>query len=596
MAGMILVTAAGFRKELTPSEQVKYKFRQNCSELIRLTSQLKDAAQKGKARDIREKFIEARLAYKKMETIVEYFYEFHATKLNGPPFIFYKEDEPDVMWNEPYGFQMLEGLIFSKFNAREIDKIKLYADELARYAVELANMNETFEFSDASIFDAFMESMYRVTVTGLTGLDAPLSGNALSETAAVLEGLSDYLACFSKNFNDHLPGKHDQTKTLLAEGSRLLRKETNFNRFNRMEFILTYLDPVTKNIGEYKRLFGLEDNPGGPFYAAIDKSNSLFTPGLFSEKIFRDDHTTTPEKIELGRRLFFERSLSSTGNRSCASCHDPSKAFTDGLRTSLALDGHSKLPRNAPTLWNAALQRRLFHDSRSRTLEEQVMQVLNNSLEMHGSAQEVAEMIITKPVYKELYQAAYKTSGTKGAAENICNAIASYERTLIALNSRFDRHMRGEKVLNEAEINGFNLFMGKAKCGTCHFMPLFSGAKPPRFYHIESEVIGVPGQNTKGSSLDRDSGRFHATGSPVHLFAFKTPTLRNIELTGPYMHNGVFNSLEEVLEFYNKGGGTGLGIAPPNQTLPPEHLNLSKKEIKDLVAFMRSLTDTIPRK
>ena len=153
--------------------------------------------------------------------------------------------------------------------------------------------------------------------------------------------------------------------------------------------------------------------------------------------------------------------------------------------------------------------------------------------------------------------------------------------------------MRGEKLLSSKEINGFNLFMGKAKCGTCHFMPLFSGAKPPRFYFIESEVIGVPAtKNKRQPKLDSDSGRFLITRQPLHLFSFKTPTLRNIALTAPYMHNGVFSSLEEVVEFYTDGGGKGLHIAPTNQSLPFERLGLTKDERANIVAFMKTLTDT----
>ncbi len=318
----------------------------------------------------------------------------------------------------------------------------------------------------------------------------------------------------------------------------------------------------------------------------------MFAAAAFNANSFLDDFSSSADKIALGKLLFFEKGLSSNKQRSCASCHVPGKAFTDGLKTSVALDGHSPLARNAPTIWNAALQRNLFVDSRSRTLEEQVMQVLSNALEMSGSAQAVATDIIQRPAYKHLYQKAYKTTDTQKAAENICNAIACYERTLIALNSRFDKHMNGTPTLTKREVNGFNLFMGKAKCGSCHFMPLFSGAKPPRFFYMESEVLGVPKSNSKQTVLDGDSGRYLSTKYEVHLFAFKTPSLRNVALTAPYMHNGVFNTLEEVVDFYNNGGGKGLGIAPANQTLPFDNLKLTKRESADLVQFMKALTDT----
>ena len=166
------------------------------------------------------------------------------------------------------------------------------------------------------------------------------------------------------------------------------------------------------------------------------------------------------------------------------------------------------------------------------------------------------------------------------------------------MNARFDQYMRGNsKALTTPEKNGFNLFMGKAKCGTCHFMPLFNGLVPPEFVETESEVLGVP--KTKDSlhaELDSDLGKFNFTRSVVHKHAFKTPTLRNVELTAPYMHNGVFSTLEEVMDFYNKGGGKGLNIAPDNQTLPFDKLELSKKEISDVIAFMKALTDTSSRK
>jgi cytochrome c peroxidase len=222
------------------------------------------------------------------------------------------------------------------------------------------------------------------------------------------------------------------------------------------------------------------------------------------------------------------------------------------------------------------------------------MQVLNNKKEMHGSAQASAEKIIKQKEYENMYAKAYPNASLSGAADNICNAIACFERTLIALNAKFDRHMNGVKTLSADEINGFNLFMGKAKCGTCHFAPLFNGSKPPRYYFTESEVIGTPQNNVKQNAvIDTDEGRFAVTGLPMHKFAFKTPTLRNVALTAPYMHNGVFATLEQVVDFYNNGGGKGLKIDPPNQTLPFNRLNLSKKEKKDLVLFMRALTDTL---
>jgi cytochrome c peroxidase len=138
--------------------------------------------------------------------------------------------------------------------------------------------------------------------------------------------------------------------------------------------------------------------------------------------------------------------------------------------------------------------------------------------------------------------------------------------------------------------------MGKGKCGTCHFAPLFNGNTPPSFLNSESEVIGVPeNADTINSSIDDDDGKYNLYGIELHKNAFKTSTLRNITLTAPYMHNGVYNTLEEVIEFYNRGGGAGLGIKLENQTLPDDKLHLTSEEKKALLVFMESLTDSVTR-
>jgi len=181
------------------------------------------------------------------------------------------------------------------------------------------------------------------------------------------------------------------------------------------------------------------------------------------------------------------------------------------------------------------------------------------------------------------------------------NALGSYVRSLVFLNSRFDQYMRGNKAaLTAEEVNGFNLFMGKAKCGTCHYMPLFNGNFPPRFVKTDAEVIGVPATaqallrgrprgGGKGAVIDADPGRFAIVPAESFRHAFKTPTVRNAARTGPYMHNGVFSTLEEVMDFYNKGGGAGLGIKIPNQTLPFDKLDLNENERREIIAFIRSL-------
>ncbi len=220
-------------------------------------------------------------------------------------------------------------------------------------------------------------------------------------------------------------------------------------------------------------------------------------------------------------------------------------------------------------------------------------EVVHNNEEMEGSLAVAASELKKSAAYRQLFEEAYAEEKEPVNAYNIANAISSYIRTLVALDSRFDRYMRGDRsILTASEKNGFNLFTGKAKCATCHFVPLFNGLVPPEFTETETEVLGVPAtKEKKPAVLDADPGKFELTESVIHKFAFKTPGIRNIAQTSPYMHNGVFNTLEEVMAFYNEGGGAGLDIAPENQTLPQDKLNLSKKEIADIIAFMNSLTD-----
>lgn len=591
---LALFTACSFllKPEKSPATELKNYYLRQADHFILEVKNLKVAIEAGDVRKSRQQFYKTRDAYKQIELMVEYYFAYYATRINGAPIVFYEENEPDIAQQEPYGLQVIEEILFSRNPAENEKELASQIEELLRISIELPQVNESIDIDDANNFDAFIEEIYRLTALSLAGFDSQSAVNSLPETAVVLQSLKKYTGFYQKNFDSTMPGKFEELQIKLQEAAAYIEKNKNFNSFDRMHFIITYLNPIANIIGSYKQINELNDNPTGPYYSAIKKYNSMFTPGAFDPYRFLDDYNTSPEKIELGKKLFFETRLSTTQNRSCASCHIPGKAFTDGLATSLALDGHSPLPRNSPTIWNAALQRNLFTDSRARNLEDQVMAVLNNALEMGGSADKLAEELIKMPKYKVLYEKSFQQKTKQTIAQNLSNAIASYERTLIALNSRLDKHMNGQPNLTKNEINGFNLFMGKAKCGSCHFTPLFSGAKPPRYYYIESEVIGVPENLNKKTTLDNDSGRYLITGFPVHLFAFKTPTLRNIELTGPYMHNGVFNTLEEVVSFYNKGGGKGLHIAPANQTLPFDNLKLSKKEQKDIVAFMKTLTDT----
>jgi cytochrome c peroxidase len=174
----------------------------------------------------------------------------------------------------------------------------------------------------------------------------------------------------------------------------------------------------------------------------------------------------------------------------------------------------------------------------------------------------------------------------------VIKALSAYIATLKGFDSKFDRNIRGEENTFTAEEKlGFNLFAGKALCATCHFVPLTNGTVPPFFLESEKEVIGVP-KTASNNEWDDDYGFYWQYNEELHKGMFKTPTVRNVEATAPYMHNGAYATLEEVMDFYNKGGGAGLGFDLPHQTLPFDNLELSEDEIKALVAYLKTLTDT----
>ncbi|MEO3402910.1 cytochrome c peroxidase [Mucilaginibacter sp. CAU 1740] len=282
--------------------------------------------------------------------------------------------------------------------------------------------------------------------------------------------------------------------------------------------------------------------------------------------------------------------MSGSGRRSCASCHQPDRAFSDGLVKNLDVLGKKMISRNTPTLIGAAFQPAQFYDLRAASLEDQAVDVMQNKDEMHGDMQVAIGKLWRDQSYRELFARAYYQKG-RAAIDTfeVMNALASYVRSLTALNSRFDEYMQGKSsALTKEEIAGFNLFMGKAKCSTCHYLPLFNGALPPRYMQMEAEVIGVPERKNR-KRIDPDRGLYVLQPYAFNDHAFKITSVRNGARTAPYMHNGVFQTLEEVIDFYDKGGGAGLGIRLPNQTLPSDQLHLTAKEKHELVAFIKSL-------
>lgn len=279
------------------------------------------------------------------------------------------------------------------------------------------------------------------------------------------------------------------------------------------------------------------------------------------------DNLSTPERVELGKALFFDPRLSGSGWISCATCHNPVLGWSDGLPTAIG-HGMKVLGRSTPTILNGAYQKFQFWDGRAATLEQQALGPIEAEPEMAGNMGNVVKDLSDIPGYRKMFEAAYPGKGINN--DTVAKAIAAFERSVVSTDSPFDLWLKGQNTMSEAALRGFELYKGKANCAACHSGYNFSD----NGFHN----IGLP-DNT-------DEGRFKVKAIKVMKGAFKTPTLRDVALTAPYMHNGQYKSLEEVVDHYNGGGTPTFDNLDPNM----KKLGLSKSEKKDLIEFMKSLT------
>lgn len=566
------------------SEQVKHFF---AKELGILEQMVQDSllaeVQKGKdVRLMKTYFLNCRKQYKKIEFFAEYFYPTTARLVNGAPIA--EIELGENMIDPPGGFQVIEGHLYGEMDAKAQKELVKEITSMQVALKRMALLNNGFEITDAQIFDAFRLEIFRITALGISGFDTPLSLNVPAETTVALRGIKEVLSAY-ENVPAKLNNNLDQSLAYL--------QNKNFAQLNQLDFISDFLQPLSIELNAYRKQLGIKSISSETVVGA--EVTGLFQQGAFDVNSFLGNRTLfiSKEKIELGKLLFNDVVLSDAGNRSCASCHHPDKAFTDGLVTAESQTKNKFLQRNTPTLTYAGLQNAFFYDLKASTLEDQALNVVHNKDEMHGSLTGAAQRINQKESYKKYFEKAFPNDTTLATPFKIQNALGSYVRSLNKFSSNFDEYMRGDKTkLTLEEKNGFNLFMGKAKCGSCHFLPLFNGTAPPKFDHTEAEVLGVALRpDTANAKIDTDLGRYALNKYEQYRYAFKTPTLRNIAKTAPYMHNGAYQTLEQVMDFYNRGGGAGIGIHLDNQTLSADPLKLSQQEIKSIIAFLKTLDD-----
>lgn len=328
-----------------------------------------------------------------------------------------------------------------------------------------------------------------------------------------------------------------------------------------------------------------ENWPNPNLHESVDVS-SFEDIGALSHVVYPENNPYTKEKADLGEDLFFDPRLSSSGQIACASCHNPKKGWTDGIEKSI---GHKGImgKRNAMTIINIAHSSSLFWDGRVKTLEEQVSFPIEDPIEMNENFGIALSRIANLPYYKEKFAIAFKDG--KVSDENLRKAVATFQRTIQSNDSKFDQFVKGnDTIFSDEEVLGLHLYRTKANCISCHNTPYFSDNQ---FHNDGQTLLG---------SRHEDLGLFNITKDTADLGKFRTPTLREIELTGPWMHHGNFPTLKDVVQYYNHGNPAPISkkhlktndkrIAVLKSSEILEPLQLTNEEVDYIIQFLKTLS------
>lgn len=543
---------------------------------------------------LQESVTRCRLQYKRVEFYLAFYYpEFIKTHINGAPLLQLEIEGTKASVLPPQGLQVIDEMVFGDEVFDNRDEIfglsrQLYANFMMLHGRLLKS--DQAEWSD---IEAMRLQLVRIFSLGVTGFDTPGSLNALEEAAASLSGMQQYFINVYGNTQEE--EKMVEVRKMFDDAISFVSLDTAFEDFDRLTFLKTYLDPLYKKLGQITSKY--PSDVLGYTAAWNSGSESVFAANFLNPYAFTGlkKEEDSKELRELGKMLFYDPKISGNGGMSCATCHQPDKAFTDGLPKSASNVQGKTVLRNAPTLLNAVYADRYFYDLRAFTLEQQAEHVIFNPDEFNTAYSAIVRKLQADKEYARLFKKVFGNGDI--TRDRFSKALASYVLSLQSFNSDFDKYVRGEMAeLPEEVKRGFNLFTGKASCATCHFAPTFSGLVPPLYNENESEILGVLGDNKAVRPVvDTDPGRLanHINTEEAYIYekSFKTTTVRNAGLTAPYFHNGAYATLEEVIDFYDQGGGGGMGLQVTNQTLPEDALHLTEQEKKDLIAFIKSLSD-----
>jgi len=431
-----------------------------------------------------------------------------------------------------------------------------------------------------------------------TGFECPDTGRIIPELEIMLGAVQAIYQSFNESFPEtKLPQEY---LDLYRNTIRFVKTQPKtYSTFDHFTFIKNYINPLftlnQKSINQYGVI-----TKSFIDYSLSKSSTSIFEKDLYFGQNIKGvflrvkDEKVLAEIDKVGKLLFYDPILSGNNKRACVSCHKSGEYFTDTSRTtSLQFDQMNSLARNTPSLINVNYNHLIMLDGKHFTLQHQTKDVITNPIEMGSSETEILVKVMNCKDYNKVFNKLlkYTPQEKEVTIDHVLSAITFYYSKFSNAKAPFDEAMNTTKTLDPITKEGFNIFMSKAQCATCHFVPQFNGVKPP-YVGSEFEVLGVPA-DTGFKKLSDDKGRYHINPAFETIRAFRTGSIRNAQYTKPYMHNGVFASLDEVMNFYNNGGGAGRGLTVENQTLSSDSLGLTKAEIKKVIQFMQSLNEDI---
>ncbi|MDP4263923.1 MAG: cytochrome c peroxidase [Bacteroidota bacterium] len=569
--------------------------------LLASTIQHTDMSGSAGREEIRELIKDSRLKMKRLDFWFRYFEPNVYRKINGPIPVEW-ENEVFEKFEPPYKREGAGLSLAEKY----LDKEKITRDSLNALILASVKALDTFRADsitqqlDAPDHFFLANRLYLLNLAALytTGFECPDTNHIIPELRSMMKDVKEIYSAFGATF----PSKPLSSSYLSLYDQAIAfvnRQPFNFSSFDHYSFLKDYVNPLFRMNQDFVRSYSVVTKNYND-YTLNNDCNSIFDKSLYSPQnskgIFSliEDKELLDEIRQVGKMLYYDPILSGNNSRSCASCHIPTEYFTDTTQaTAFQFDHQGHLPRNTPSLINVVFHHLVMLDGKHISLQDQAREVVHSPQEMNSDEKELVQKVMSCRDYKNAFKKflRYTPEEKDVSLNHIVSAITYYYSGYSYYEAPFDDAMNNKKEISTSAKKGFNLFMSKAQCATCHFVPIFNGVSPP-YISSEFEVIGVP-EDTNYTKLSPDKGRYLINPAPETMNAFRTNTVRNSAHTRPYMHNGVFQTLDQVIELYDAGGGTGKKLVVSNQTLSPDSLKLSPAEKADLIAFLKSLDEDI---